>query len=44
MIGRSGMVGVNIPLYDFFAAASSRIPTLQGATLILTHLERCLVC
>jgi N-acetylneuraminate lyase len=26
-----GMVGVNIPLYDFFAAASARIPTLQGA-------------
>jgi hypothetical protein len=31
----SGMVGVNIPLYDFFAAASSRIPTLRGS---LPHL------
>ena len=30
------MVGVNIPLYDFFAAASSRIPTLQGATHVPT--------
>lgn len=26
----TGMTGVNIPLYDFFALAIKRVPTLQG--------------
>jgi len=33
-----GMTGVNIPLYDFFALAIKRVPTLQGAKFTDSHL------